>query len=208
MGFYAQYNRDTLQMIGKPQNLPESFTASTGCVLTGFNKLTDDVLLSLGWVPVIYQDLVNTEAYYWSSIPKWDAENMRFVYEAVATNIDEVQENCELAIDEAASNACARYLSTGTAQELRYQQKALELATYQLSGDQADCPVIAAEAERCGVSFEEKLAEITATRNQWVSLCAAVEAERIGGKRACAALSDAIEKLAQRDASIAILNAI
>jgi len=208
MGFYAQYNKSTNQMIGKPQNLPESFTTLTGCFLTGFNKLTDDVLLSLGWVPVIYQDLANTEAYYWSNVPSWDAENNRFIFEAVANDIDEVQTFCELAIDDAASKACARHLSTGTAQELRYQQKALESAAYQLSGDQADCPVIAAEAERCGVSFEEKLAEITSTRNQWVSLCAAVEAERIGGKRACAALSDAIEKLAQRDASIAILNAI
>ncbi len=208
MGKYAQYSKETRQMIGTPQNLPSSFTTQSGSIISGFQQLSDDVLLVIGWAPVVYEDLPNTEAYHWSSVPFWDTENSRFVFEAVANDIDEVQVACELAIDESASNACARYLSTGTAQELRYSEKALELALYQSSGNQEDCPVITAEAERCGVTFEEKLVEITATRAQWVSLCAAIEAERIGGKRACLALTDAIEKLAQRDASVAILNSI
>ena len=89
MGFYAQYNRERLQMIGVPQNLPTQWKTISGADISNFHLLSKSVLRELGWVPVVYEDLPNAEAYYSSSSPTWDAENSQFIFEAVATDLDE-----------------------------------------------------------------------------------------------------------------------
>lgn len=207
---YAQLNQDTFQMIGSPQNLPARWTSPDGATIGGFSSLPSAALYALGWAPVIFETLPDAEAYYYSSAASWDAEDKQFVYAAIARDLAVVLANAEAAIDEAASEACARHLSVGNAQDLRYTEKACEIKAYLVAEtpDPTDYPVMAAEAEACGVTLAEKAAEIATIRESWVALCAAIEAARIGGKRACAACTDAVTMLSKRDEAITALGAL
>ncbi len=207
---YVQFNQDTFQMTGSPQILPSRWTSPDGATITGFNALPQSALHALGWVPVTWETLPDAEAYYSAASATWDAENRQFVYAAIACDLSVVLASCETAIDEAAGDVCSRYLSSGHSQDLRYAEKACEIKAYLIDTEPAPAkyPVMAAEAAACGVTLAEKAAEITAVRESWVALCAAIEAARIGGKKACADCTDAEAMLAQRDETVSTLGAL
>lgn len=211
MSLYTQFNPNTFQMIDTPALLPARWTTPEGATINSFNALPQAALFALGWVPVVYQELPDAEGYYHALSASWDEQGKRFVYPAVARDLAVLLAQVEIAIDQAASDACARYLSTGVAQDLRYNEKAREIERWQaayLPRNPGDYPVMVAEADACGVTLEEKVAEIAAVRETWVTLCAGVEALRIGGKRACAACTDAATMLTKRDWAVASLRAL
>nr|WP_321466748.1 hypothetical protein [uncultured Desulfobulbus sp.] len=207
---YAQFNQNTFQMIANPQNLPARWTSPDGATISGFNALPQAALYALGWAPVTFEDLPDAEAYYYSTAASWDTEGKQFVYAAIARDLAVVLAHAETAIDEAASEACGRHLSVGHSQDLRYTEKACEIKAYLAAEtpDPTDYPVMVAEAEACGVTLAEKATEIATIRQSWVALCAAIEAARIGGKRACAACTDAETMLSKRDEAITALEAL
>jgi hypothetical protein len=211
---YAQFNQATFQMIGSPQNLPARWTTADGATISGFNALPQAALFALGWAPVAYEELPCSEAYYYSVAAAWDAENKQFLYAAIARDLAVVLASAELAIDDAASDACARYASTGACQDMRYLKKyecaVAYLATLAAAGETPGSTVcfVTAEAEACGVSALEKAQEIVAVHDQWTALAVQIEALRIGGKVKCKACTDAESLLAQRDQTVAALGAL
>lgn len=208
---YAQFNPLTYQMIGAARSLPSRWTTSSGATISNFANLSQAELYSFGWAPVTWVPLPDLDGYYTATTPSWDDEARQFVFAALPKDISALLKVCEAAIDQAASDACARYLSIGVAQDLRYAEKASEIKAYLAAEnpDPADYPVMAAEAAACGATLAEKAAEISLVRNRWVELCAAIESARISGKRACAGCGgSATEILTARDAAIAQLEAI
>lgn len=210
---YAQFNQATFQMIGSPQNLPARWTTADGATISGFNALPQAALFALGWAPVAYEELPCSEAYYYSVAAAWDADNMQFVYTAIARDLAVVLSQAELVIDDAASEACARYASTGACQDMRYLKKYECAVAYLATLAAGETPgstvcFVTAEAEACGVSALEKAQEIVAVHDQWTALAVQIEALRIGGKVKCKAAIDATALLAQRDETVAALGAL
>ncbi len=213
MTMYAQFNQATFQMIGSPQNLPARWTTADGATISGFNALPQAALFALGWAPVTYEELPCSEAYYCSVAATWDAENKQFLYAAIARDLAVVLAQVETAIDEAASEACVRYASTGACQDMRYLKK-YECAVAYLSAVAAgeepgttSC-FVTLEAEACGVTALEKAQEIVAVHDAWCALAMNIEALRIGGKVKCKACAEHLALLAQRDETVAALGAL
>lgn len=209
--YFTQFNPDTFQMISSVQELPTRWTTPDGATINNFNTLPQAALLALCWAPVVYEPLPSPESHQYSLSAVWNPDSKQFVYAAIPRDLAVLLAQVELAIDQAASDACARYLSTGVAQDLRYNEKAKEIERWQtayLPRNPDDYPVMAAEASACGVTLEEKVAEIATVREAWVALCAGVEALRIGGKRACAACTEAIPMLTRRDEIVDALRAL
>ena len=209
---YAQFNQNTFQMIGSPQNLPPRWTSPDGATINGFTSLPSAALFALGWAPVVYEPLPDTEAYYYSAAATWNAEDKQFVYAAVARDLAVVLVNAEMAIDEAASAACAKYTSTGVAQDMRYLKK-YECAVAYLASVAAGSTTetdgfVTAEAEACGVTPLKKAQEIVDVHEAWVAIAVQVEALRLGGKVKCKACTDAESLLIQRDETITALEAL
>lgn len=207
---YAQYNPDTFQMIGSPASLPTRWTTPEGATINNFDTLPQRALFALGWAPVVYEPLPDSEWYSHRIVASWDEANGQFVYPAIAKDLAVLLVQAKTVIDAAAGDACARHLSIGHAQDLRYAEKACEIKAYLADADPdpADYPVMMAEATACGMTLAEKAVEIATARETWVVLCAAIEAARIGGKRACAASEGAAAMLARRDEAVAILEAL
>ncbi|MBM9615302.1 hypothetical protein JWJ90_13540 [Desulfobulbus rhabdoformis] len=207
---WAQLNPDTLQMASKVYpTLPSRWTTPEGATINNFSSLPTVALKALNWVPVMRAVIEDAEAYKYALVT-YDKGNEYFVYEAVARDSTVLLISCKAAIDQAASATCARHLSQGNSQDLRYAEKASEIKAYLLDDDpdEADYPVMAAEAAGCGVTLAEKATEIALIRETWVTLCANVEAARIGGKKACAACADAESMIAARNAAIVTLEAL
>lgn len=209
---YAQFNPATFQMIGSPQNLPTRWTTPDGATISGFDALPQAALYALNWAPVVYEPLPDSEAYYYRAAATWDAENKQFIYTVLARDLAVVLAGAELAIDEAASAACARHCSTGVCQEMRYLKKHECAVAYLAAVAAGETPgsncFVTVEAEACGVTPLEKAQEIVAVHDQWTALAVQIEALRIGGKIKCKACTDAEAMLARRDETIAALGAL
>lgn len=207
---YAQFNPTTLQMIGSPQNLPVRWTTPEGATISGFSSLPREALYALGWAPVTTEELPDPEAYYFAPSAVWDAESKQFVHFVIARDLAVVLAQCEAAIDNAASDACLRYCSTGVCQEMRYLKKYecakawLDTVAAGETPGSVDC-FVTLEAEACGVTPLEKAQEIVTVHDEWCALAARIEALRIGGKAKCKACADAESLLAQRDETVAAL---
>ncbi|SDE20774.1 hypothetical protein [Desulfuromonas thiophila] len=211
---YAQINPDTLQMIGRAQTLPQRFTTAGGATINGFDTLPQAALFGLGWVPVVYETIGNPETHRHGLAPVYDGENRRFVFPAVARDLDTLKAEARAAIDQAASDASARHITQGVGQESRYLAKAEEAAAYLRAlaegrtPDLDDYPFLQAEATACGRTIDAQARYVADTRVRWMALGAAVEAARMGGKTAVAAAETAEATLAARDTALAALEAI
>lgn len=214
MSLYAQINKETKQMIGSPTLLPNRFTTPEGATVSSFDKLPDAALAGLGWVPVVYADLPSPETHYHSLSPAYEADSSRFVFQAVARDISVLLSEAEKAIDAAAGEACARHVSQGCGQEMRYLEKSKQAKEFAAAYDTEqnpsadDYPVIKKEAERCGVTVIEKAREIIICTNNWIALASEIESLRMGGKVACRASTDTATLVARRDEALAALEAI
>lgn len=214
MMLYARINKDTKQMVGEAQELPAQYNAGDGVVITGFNRLGDKALAVFGWVPVIFEDNPDPQAYYRESFPVYDPVNDRFIYEVAARDVAQAIAEAEAEIDRAASDACSRHISTGAGQDMRYLEKHAQAGAYmaQLAvGNEVlpdDYPMVKMEAEACGVPIEEKAQEIVGTRAAWMALAANVEALRIGGKKAVRGMASAVDVAAKKREIISALEAI
>lgn len=210
---YAQFDKTTYQMMGLPKDLPARWTTKEGATLNNFGLLSREALYAFGWVPVMYEDIPNSDAYYYSPVAVFDVENKQFVYAVIARDLSILLSQAEAAIDQAASDASAKYISTGVAQEMRYTQKYECAVAYLASVAAGVTPggaacFVTAEAEACGVTPLEKAQEIVAVYDRWTALAVQIEALRIGGKVKCKACADATELLTQRGATIAALGAL
>jgi hypothetical protein len=210
---YAQINFDTLQMSGKVQNLPTRWTTPEGVTINNFNQLPRAALYGLGWVPVIYETISNPETHKHSLAPVYDEDNKQFVFPAVARDIDLLKTESCAAIDQAASDASARYITVGAGQEARYllkQQQALLCQT--ILADEGDptkqCPMIVQEAAATGQTVEQTAQTIVDQAAAWLAVAAQIEAARIGGKQAVQTATDNVAVIIERDAALAELEAI
>jgi len=84
------------------------------------------------------------------------------------------------AIDQAADEARKKLITAITAQPETYREKWLEVLEYRETS--AEGEYLTAEATRRGLTVEALVQEIEATRAQWTTVNAGVEAERVGGK--------------------------
>ncbi len=207
---YAQIDLETKQMISAAQALPVRHVTSCGAVITDFGKLPDTVLFSLGWVPVVHETIEpgREETHMLSAVPVYDEENRRLVFPVIPCDLEGLKDESLAAIDEAASEASARYISEGTGQGMRYLLKQAEarafLAAAAAGGETppADYPVIAAEAEAVGESLEMRAGRIAALADAWTAAAAAIEALRVSGKEAVAAATTGTAVIEARDSAI------
>ena len=90
-------------------------------------------------------------------------------------------------IDAAAERARLRYITPGAGQAQTYQMKLEQAQAYQIAGapeDASPWPFIAGEATALAVTPATAAALIIATRDAWVTVGAAIERVRMGGKLA------------------------
>jgi len=205
---YAQLDFINKRMYGKPQSLPSEWRDGSGAVITKFNQFSNAALAFFGWLPVEKEDIM--EGYKLSTDATYDEENARFIYKAVPVDLSVLMADSEVAIDNAASQACERYISTGVGQDMRYLAKYGQAAEYtaQEAPSEEDYPMLSIEAETCGMTVAEKAAEIIAVYDQWTALAGQVEALRIGGKKAIRAMGNVDDVVAKRDEIIAALGVL
>lgn len=209
---YAQINFDTLQMVSKVYaSLPTRWTTSDGATISQFNLLPQAALYGLGWVPVVYEEIENAETHKYSLSPTYDEENKQFVFEAVAIDIDKLKSEACDAIDQAASDACARYISTGVGQEMRYLQKSDQAAAFVTAYDAGEdpdpegYPFVKAEAEACGEDCITRARYIVETTEAWITAGTAIESTRMGGKTSVNNATTNDDVIAFRDTTLAAL---
>ena len=123
----------------------------------------------------------------------------------------DVQREAYYMIDAAAENARLRYITGGAGQAQTYQEKSEEAADYVAAGYPADTsnyPFVQADANAYGSTPTDAADYILLKRSEWVTLGAAIEELRLGGKKGVfdALITDTIETV--RDAAIAALDLI
>lgn len=113
-------------------------------------------------------------------------------------------------IDMAAGAARARYITVTAGQELTYQRKSTEVAAWLSAStpNPLDYPMLAAEAEACALSLADVVAEAMAAEETWVAVGAAIEGQRMAGKRAVRAASALPAITAARNAAIDAINTL
>jgi hypothetical protein len=211
---YAQINFETRQMQGGPKNLPVIWTTPEGTTLNGFNKLPKDALYGLGWIPAVYEDLMNPETHKHSLIPVYDDTSRSFIYPAVARNIGLLKAEALRAIDQAAGEACAGHISQGVGQEMRYIKKAEQarafINAYDAGGDPDPLgyPMIEKEAEAVGVPAIDRARLIVDVADMWEIVGSDIEAARMGGKTAVLGASDNAGVITERDNALVALEAL
>ena len=203
---YAQIKNG--QIITEPAKLPDRWTTSEGATITHFSKLSKQSLQAFRWLPVIYEELTDGATH--SLIPIHDKTNQRFVFEAIPQNIDILLKQSERRIDEAASFACARYISQGIGQECRYMIKREQAINFlhDLKQPLSDYPMIKREAEETDRTPKETARLIIDTACLWIELAAEIEAMRCGGKKKCRESRDVAEVIQFRNAAISALELI
>jgi len=211
---YAQIDFETSQMISRPQNLPARWTTPAGATINQFDKLPQAALFGLGWLPVVYGDLPDPQTHQHAASPRYDAEQQRFVYDAIARDLELLRdEACDI-IDQAAGAASAKYITVAAGQEARYLLK-LEQARLcqQILADGGtpaaeQCPMIIREANATGQTVEQATQTVLDQAAAWLTVAAAIEAARIGGKQTCRTAPDNEAVIAARDNAIAALKAV
>ena len=203
---YAQIEND--QMKNKPTKLSDRWTTQEGATITHFNKLSRKSLRAFGWLPVIYEGLVDGSTH--SEKPVYDKINQRFVFEAISQDIDILLKQSERRIDEAASFASARYISQGVGQECRYMIKREQAINFLRDFEPilSDYPMIKREAEETDRTPKEIAQLIVDIARLWIDLAAEIEALRCGGKKKCREAAGVTEVIQFRDAAISALEKI
>jgi hypothetical protein len=123
----------------------------------------------------------------------------------------EAQAAAKVAIDNAAGATRARYITVVPGQSETYAQKAADAAAYQAAGYPADTtqyPWVSAESVATGSTPTIAADTIIAMRNAWVGLGAAIEKERIVGKRNIEAATTVAEVMRARDTALSTLRAM
>lgn len=87
-------------------------------------------------------------------------------------------------IDEEASTVRARFITSGTGQDITYMYKALEASAWASGNDPASAPFLAKEAAATGVSIDDLAAAVRANAQAWTAIGSEIEALRIGAKQA------------------------
>ena len=203
---YAQIKNE--QMVNKPIKLPDRWTTPEGATITHFNKLSKTSLRAFDWLPVIYEELSDGATH--SEKPVYNKIRQRFVFEAIPQDVDILLKQSERRIDEAASFACARYISQGVGQEYRYMIKREQAINFLIYPEPilSDYPMIKREAEETGRTPKEMAQLIVDTACLWIDLAAEIEALRCGGKKKCREAVDVAEVIQFRDAAMSALELI
>ena len=203
---YAQIKNG--QMINRPAKLPDRWTTPEGAMISHFNKLSKQSLQAFNWIPVIYQELTDGATH--SLQPIYDKITQQFIFEAIPQNIDILLKQSERRIDEAASFACARYITQGIGQDARYIIKREQAINFlrDPEPDMADYPMIKREADETNRTPKGVAQLISNTACLWIELAAEVEALRCGGKKKCREAADVAEIIQFRDAAISALELI
>jgi hypothetical protein len=95
----------------------------------------------------------------------------------------DVKRDAIATVNRLAGESRARYMVSGPGQETTYLLKGDELdalAIEQGTPDPANYPMLASEAQATGMAFEDVVALVATTREQWKQLAAYVEALRRG----------------------------
>lgn len=120
-------------------------------------------------------------------------------------------------IDGAAGEARRRHITSVPGQAETYAEKGEEAADYVAAGYPAPTgsppeyvgyPFIQAEVEATGKTSTQAADDILAQKSAWITIGAAIEKERIGGKTNVDAASDVASIESIRDAAVAALDAI
>ena len=187
---YARINKETNQMVGSPSILPTNYQIEgTDIIITNFNKLPDETLCIFGWIPVITEENTDPLTYYVSSIPTYNTDKKCFELNLVPRDLKTMIEEYKNNIDFAASSACAKYITVGAGQEMRYLEKVRQAREYlnadkeSSSFNEDDYRMIIQEAEACNMSVEDKAQEVLSTTYIWSALAAKVESIRISAKK-------------------------
>ena len=208
MLLYAQINKETEQMKSQPTKLPDRWITPESATITRFSKLSKISLQTFGWLPVIYEELTDGATH--SEKPVYDKINQQFIFEAIPQDINVLIKQSERRIDEAASFACARYISQGIGQECRYMIKREQAINFLRDIEQSltDYPMIKREAEESNMTPKELAQVIIDTAGIWIDLAAEIEALRCGGKKKCRESRDVAEVIQFRNAAISALELI
>lgn len=104
----------------------------------------------------------------------------------VPIDLPKLKAAAAIKVDRAAETYRLNFITAGSGQVMAYQQKLAEAEAY-LADEQIDhdtIPHIVAEAAMDGVALFEKAAEIVAVFHAWQLVSAAIEAKRLGAKKA------------------------
>jgi len=125
--------------------------------------------------------------------------------------LDEVHRECVQAIDQAASRARDRFITSGVGQSAVYLSKYDEARSYVAASSPTakDYPYLSKESARRGMTIGDLADEVIARRNQWTDPPGSdIEAERVGGKDDVRAASTLDGKKTAADNAIAALDGI
>jgi len=124
---------------------------------------------------------------------RWDA-----VAGAWTMDADKVDAALHARIDAAAGAIRLRFITDIPGQMLIYERKEREARAFLAAEDPvlADYPLVAAEVAATGRSGAEAAATVVATAELWTAIAAAIEAARIGAKRAVSAAETREDKAA------------
>ena len=195
-------------MIGVPFELPKSYSFDSGAVISNFDKLSDSELFTYGIVPIITED-VDLQFYSVSDECMYDPHKCQFTHNVYLKPLPEAVNECSDIIDVEASNVCAKYMTSGIGQEMRYMEKFNQAVAFLADpSDPYKFPMIMEEAELCEMTYTEKANEIISTRSQWIQLAAKIESIRVGYKKVLKSLGSVSDIISKKDEALQLLREI
>lgn len=182
-------------------------------------SLAADRRITARWVSAVHGDGIPSDAVIvdeatWRasmamSAPRFNADGS--LSEIIPpVNLEVVRDTALAAIDQAAGAVRARYITVAPGQDLTYQRKSAEVAAWLAAADPApaDYPILHAEATACSMPMADVVADALAAEEAWTLVGAAIEGQRMAGKRAVRAATDLPAITAARDAAIDAINSL
>ena len=132
---------------------------------------------------------------------------------APTVDLADVKAEAKRVVDNAASSARAKYITSGTGQDAVYlvkydEAKAYKDAGYPATGSPSAYPHLTAEANGTGQTEQQVADTVIATRDTWLLLSAQIEGERLGGKKNIEDAVDGSGVNTARDNAVTALEAI
>lgn len=151
----------------------------------------------------------NVENRYWKAYLLWAESNTADPIDTLS--LSEIKSNAKKEIDETAEIVRLKFITGGAGQAMAYQEKGEEAADYVAASYPADLssyPFIQAEINATGKTKEQAADDIIAQKSAWITAGAAIEEERLKGKKAITDAADETAVNSQRDIATAALEAL
>jgi len=211
---YSQINKTTNQMLTNPAPLPQRWSTADGSTINDFHLLPQEALFALGWVPVTYAEIGDTQTHEHAKTPTFNEVSKQFEYLAQPKNLDLLKSESVDTIARMIDKIVAPLISNNVGQEMRYLQKLCQAQDFKtahaagLSPDPTLYPYILLESQKEGDTPIQRAEHILSVAGTIMNISASIEAIKVHAQRKIREATTHEQVILARDEAITSLQEV